>query len=74
MLMLLTAPGAVGKRVMHDPASGYAHTRLVFILGSCVSAAVCQVLEETPSPLLDDVHREELAQAAVRLGQAAKYR
>lgn len=33
-----------------------------------------QVLEETPSPLLDDTHRNELAAAAVRLGEAAKYR
>jgi len=32
------------------------------------------VLEETPSPLLDDAHRNELAAAAVRLGEAAKYR
>jgi urea carboxylase len=33
-----------------------------------------QVLEETPSPLLDDAHRNELAAAAVRLGAAASYR
>lgn len=33
-----------------------------------------QVLEETPSPLLSDALREELAAAAVRLGEAAKYR
>jgi urea carboxylase len=33
-----------------------------------------QVLEETPSPLLDDAHRNELAAAAVRLGAAACYR
>lgn len=33
-----------------------------------------QVLEETPSPLLDDAHRQELAAAAVRLGAAANYR
>jgi acetyl/propionyl-CoA carboxylase alpha subunit len=33
-----------------------------------------QVLEETPSPLLDDAHRNELAAAAVRLGAAAAYR
>lgn len=33
-----------------------------------------KVLEETPSPLLDDAHRNELAAAAVRLGAAAAYR
>lgn len=33
-----------------------------------------KVLEETPSPLLGDADREALAAAAVRLGQAAKYR
>jgi acetyl/propionyl-CoA carboxylase alpha subunit len=33
-----------------------------------------KVLEETPSPLLNDVDREALAAAAVRLGEAAKYR
>eukprot|EP00878_Enallax_costatus_P006672 GHUV01006994.1.p1 GENE.GHUV01006994.1~~GHUV01006994.1.p1 ORF type:complete len:992 (+),score=332.89 GHUV01006994.1:1132-4107(+) len=33
-----------------------------------------KVLEETPSPLLTDSQREELAAAAVRLGAAAHYR
>ncbi len=32
------------------------------------------MLEETPSPLLDDAHRNELTAAAVRLGEAASYR
>jgi urea carboxylase len=32
------------------------------------------VLEETPSPLLDDALRSELTAAAVRLGSASKYR
>jgi urea carboxylase len=33
-----------------------------------------KVLEETPSPLLDDTSREELTSAACRLGAASKYR
>jgi len=33
-----------------------------------------KVLEETPSPLLDEATREELTSAACRLGAAAKYR
>ena len=32
------------------------------------------MLEETPSPLLDEPLREALTGAAVRLGEAAKYR
>jgi urea carboxylase len=40
----------------------------------CWPPPLLQVLEETPSPLLDEAHRQELAAAAVRLGAAAHYR